>query len=64
MNERALTHEDMFIQLLESMNSLTQEIKDKNKQLKKDKDYDSITQLHKTKVIIRRWFFDQGGLLL
>lgn len=64
MNKRALTHEDIFIELLESMNSLTKEIREKNKQLKKDKDYDEITQLHKTKVIIRRWFFDQGGLLL
>jgi len=64
MNKRAKTHVELFHALLESMQGLVNAIELKNASLKKYKDYDEITQLHKTTVIIRRWFFDQGGIAL
>jgi len=64
MNKRALTHEELLLSFLESMNTVVTAINDRNRILKEDDDYDERTQIHKTRVIIKRWFFDQGGLLL
>jgi len=62
MARRWLTHKQAYIELIDSIHSLTQALDDENKRLKKVKDYDEITQLHHTKSIIGRWFNEHGGL--
>jgi hypothetical protein len=47
---------------LKSVEEICDSIKKKNSELKKNKDYDEITQLHNTKSLIKRWFFDEGRL--
>ena len=64
MNKRAKTHYDLFSQLIESINGLTEEITTRNDELKKAKDYDEITQIHNTRGIIRKWFMAEGNIPL
>ena len=61
---RAKTHIDLYMGFIESVSEVMDEIQVENNRLKKDKDYEEITQVHKTGIIIRRWFFKNGGLAL
>jgi hypothetical protein len=62
MAKRLETHEQLFLLFLQSVKSVSEDIKKKNDELKKNKDYDEVTQLHNTKSIMKHWF-NMTGLL-
>lgn len=62
MNNIPHTHNELYLMFLKSVEEICDSIKKKNSELKKNKDYDEITQLHNTKSLIKRWFFDEGRL--
>lgn len=62
MAVRIKTHDEIFLLYLKSVKNLTEAIVIKNKQLKEADDYDEETQLHNTKSLIKRWFFNNGLL--
>jgi len=54
--------EEFFHLLLTNMNTLTSDIRARDKVLKDNKDYDQITRLHNVKKITARWFHLNGGM--
>ena len=61
---RKITHAALVIDYIDSVEMVIKEIEIENKRLKKAKDYDEITQVHKTLVILRRYFNNHGGIAL
>ncbi len=59
---RVKTHTELMLMVLESVETLMADIRDKNVELQERDDYDEITQLHYTLRIIQKWFFNKGGL--
>jgi len=52
---RPKTHLELKKTMLESVHELMAEIDRKNRELKKAKDYDEVTQAHNTKRLIQKW---------
>ena len=62
--KRPTSHREIFHNFLKATEQCVMEIKAKNKELKDEGDFDEITQMHNTGVIIRRWFNSHGDLHL
>lgn len=62
MNKRPQTHEELLLLFLQSTEQLIKDIKSKQKELKKAKDYDERTKLHYSTRQIQAWFRSMGGL--
>ncbi len=61
---RKITHAALVIDFIESIQMVMKDIDKENIRLKKAKDYDELTQVHKTLVILRRYFNNHGGIAL
>jgi len=55
LNNRNATHEELVLQFLGEVEGILKEIKDKNNQLKKAKDYDERTQAHNTRNLLKKF---------
>jgi hypothetical protein len=62
MNKRPQTHEELMGLFVESIEGILKDIKTKQKELKKTKDFSDVTKLHYTTRQIQSWFRRTGGL--
>ena len=61
-NRVPLTHEEYLSLLVDSVLDVLKQIDDKQKDLKKIKDNETVTKAHHTKRIIQTWFRANGNL--
>lgn len=64
VDRRAKSHIEFQVNFLDSVKVIVEALDLKNKELKKNKDYDMKTQLHNDTNLLRRWFDAQGNISL
>ena len=62
MNNLQKTQEELMLLYIKSVNELLDNVKAKEKELKKSKDNDPKTVMHYTRRIVQDWFRAKGGL--
>jgi len=62
LNNRPRNHGELMVQFIDSIETLFENINNKQKSLKKSKDNEETTKLHYTTRMIQAWFRSNGGL--